>query len=55
MAERKEYVVDINGIPHTMLLDEQDVKRYGDRAVEVKAKQAEPANKARRPQNKSDK
>lgn len=51
MADRKLYTVDIGGTPHTMLLDADDAKRYGDRAVEVKA--AEPKNKARKPTNKS--
>ena len=48
--ERKLYTVDIGGVPHSMLLDADDAKRYGDRAVEVKA--AEPKNKARKPANK---
>jgi hypothetical protein len=47
----KEYVVDIGGIPHTVLLTDEDAKRYGDRATPVKAKT--PANKARKPANKS--
>ncbi len=51
MAERKEYVVLINDLPHNMLLDSEDVKRYGDRATEVKA--AEPKNKSRKPANKA--
>lgn len=51
MAERKEYVVLIDGLPHNMLLDAEDVKRYGDRASEVKA--AEPKNKSRKPANKA--
>ena len=42
----KEYEVEINGLKHTMLLDADDAKRYGDDAVEVK--QADkPANKSR--------
>jgi hypothetical protein len=46
-----EYTVTINGIDHTMLLDEEDAKRYGDKAVKA-AKQSQtkkataPANKA---------
>ena len=51
MAERKEYVVDIGGIPHTILLTDEDAERYGDKATPVKAKQ--PANKSRKPANKS--
>lgn len=47
---RKEYVVDIGGLEHTMLLDPEDARRYGDKAVEVKERK--PANKARQPQNK---
>lgn len=50
MADRKPYVVNIGGIPHTMLLDEHDAKRYGDAAVEVKART--PQNKARTADNK---
>ena len=51
--ERKEYVVTIGDLPHTMLLDEQDAARYGDRAVPVQEKAApKPANKSRTPQNK---
>ena len=51
MAERKLYTVEIGGHPHTMLLDADDAKRYGERAVEVKA--ATPENKSRKPANKS--
>lgn len=48
---RKAYTVDIGGVSHTLLLDSEDAKRYGDAAVEVK--QADrPANKARSAQNK---
>lgn len=53
MAERKEYVVTVGGIPHTLLLDEADAKRYGvaqepKKAKEPEAKQAPaPKNKAR--------
>lgn len=46
----KEYEVEINGVKHTLLLDPEDAKRYGDAAVETK--QAEPANKSRTAQNK---
>jgi hypothetical protein len=32
--DRVEYTVDINGIEHTMLLDEQSARRlYGDKAT----------------------
>lgn len=51
MSERKLYSVDIGGLLHTMLLDDEDAARYGDRAVEVK--QAKPENKSRTPGNKS--
>jgi len=45
----KEYIVDIGGLEHTMLLSDEDAKRMG--ATEVK--QAEkPANKARTASNK---
>lgn len=50
---RKEYTVTIGGVEHTLLLSSEDAKRYGDDAVETK--QAEPANKSRTAQNKSDK
>lgn len=43
--KRKEYVVTINDVEHTVLLDAEDAERYGDAAVEVKASKA-PANKA---------
>lgn len=48
---RKAYTVDIGGLTHTLLLDEEDAARYGDRAVEAKA--AEVKNKSRKPANKS--
>ena len=32
MADRKLYIVTINGIEHTMLLDSHDAKRYGSAA-----------------------
>lgn len=50
MAGLTEYRVTIGGVVHTMLLDEHDVERYGDQAVEVKA--AKPQNKAKTPSNK---
>lgn len=49
--KRKEYVLTINGVEHTVLLDAGDAERYGDAAVEVKAKAA-PANKAASAQTK---
>lgn len=42
--EPSEYTVDINGVEHTMLLTEEDAKRYGDSATKAKAKA--PANKS---------
>ena len=51
MTERKEYVVLIHDLPHTMLLDEEHARRYGDQATEVKA--AQSANKSRKPANKA--
>lgn len=47
----KTYVVTIGGIVHTMQLDDDDAKRLGDKAVEVKESSA-PANKARGAKNK---
>lgn len=49
-----EYTVDIDGIPHTLQLDEAAAKAYGDRAKKVGAK-AEPTleTKAQEPANKS--
>lgn len=51
MDDRKRYVVTLGGLEHTLLLTAEGAKRYGSRAVEVKAKA--PANKARTPRNKS--
>lgn len=51
---RKLYVVSLVGIEHTLLLTAEDAARYGAGAVEVKQSPA-PTNKARSPQNKSDK
>ena len=45
--DRKEYEVTIGGVVHTLLMSEQDAKRYGDAA-----KQRVPANKSRSAQNK---
>ena len=54
MAEgRKRYTVTIGGVKHTMLLTPAGARRYGDKAVEVKAR--EPENKSRQPRNKSGK
>lgn len=48
---RKEYVVEIGGVKHTMLLDPDDAeRRYGGRAVEVKSRTTQ--NKVRIPQDK---
>lgn len=51
MAVRKEYTVTIGGLPHTMLLSDEDAARYGKAAVAVKERSA-PANKSRTPKNK---
>lgn len=51
MADRKKYVVEIDGLSHFMLLDADDAQRYGDRATEVKA--VAPKNKSRKPANKA--
>lgn len=48
--ERKQYTVDVLGLPHTMLLDEQTAAQYGERAKLVEktsTKAKTPANKAR--------
>lgn len=48
-----EYTVEINGIEHTLQLDEEAAKRYGDAAKAVSAKaQKAPANKAAKPADK---
>ena len=42
----KEYTVTINGVEHTMQLDDANAKRYGDAAKAVSTKQAAaPKNK----------
>ena len=54
--DRKEYVVTIGGLSHTLLLDESDAQRYGDAAQAKKAvepKAVKPADKARTAPNKS--
>jgi hypothetical protein len=48
----KLYEVNIGGRVHTMRLSAEDAARYGDDAVEAKAKAA-PANKAKAPANKA--
>lgn len=48
--DRKPYTVNVAGVDHTMLLTDEDAKRYGVRA-QVKA--AEPKNKARTASNKT--
>lgn len=51
MAELKEYIVQIGGLPHRVQLDEAEAKRIG--AVPVEVKQAPvPQNKARTPRSK---
>lgn len=47
MAARSEYTVDIGGIPHTLLLTEQEAER-ADGVPKRKAR-AEVPNKARKP------
>jgi hypothetical protein len=44
--ELSEYTVEINGIEHTMQLDEETAKRYGDAARKSggKVKAAEPVS-----------
>lgn len=46
MDVRREYEVDIGGVPHTMLLSPEDAKRLRARPVE---KQVKPANKQVKP------
>lgn len=56
MADQREYKVMIGGLPHTFLLDPQQAKERGLTDQDLVVKRAEkPANKARTPQNKSDK
>lgn len=51
----KRYTVEINGIEHTMQLDEDDAKRLGAKVKAEPQKKAAkaPANKARSAKNKS--
>lgn len=52
MGELKEYDVDTgNGITTTMLLNEDDAEKLGDKASPA-SKKATPANKARSAQDK---
>jgi hypothetical protein len=44
------YEVDINGLPHTLMLTEEGAEAYGDRA---KKKGSTPSTKAKTPANKS--
>jgi hypothetical protein len=44
---RKEYTVTVGGVQHTMLLTDEDAKRYGDNA-----KAASAANKQGTAKNK---
>lgn len=44
----KEYTVEINGLPHTMQLSDEDAKRLG--VAETKSRA--PQNKARTVENK---
>lgn len=44
---RKEYRVTIGGLEHTLLLDEDDARRYGDAAQPASKAAPKPANKAR--------
>lgn len=41
----KEYVVGINGIPHTMRLNDADAKRYGDAAKPVNKAETKTGDK----------
>ena len=44
---RKEYVVTVGGVDHTMLLSDEDAKRYGDaaKAASAQNKQGSAKNK----------
>lgn len=48
-----EYEIEINGIKHTVLLSDEDAKKYGDAAAPVAEKAKAPGNKSRKPANKS--
>lgn len=47
------YEVDVAGIKHTMQLDAEDAKRYGNRAKKVTVKGAPATKQAAAPANKS--
>lgn len=50
----REYTVMINGLPHTLKLDDADAERMGAVPVAPPAtKMRAPKNKARTPRNKS--
>lgn len=51
MAELKTYEVTVHGLVHTVQLSDEDAKRYGDAAREVKAA-PKPENKGRSAANK---
>lgn len=42
----KDYTVTINGVEHTMQLDDEDAKRYGDAAQPARKAADKPAEKA---------
>jgi hypothetical protein len=51
-----EYEIEIVGIKHTVLLSDEDAKRYGDAATSVtksEPKAKTPINKSRKPANKA--
>lgn len=53
MPDLKEYEVQINGIPHTVQLSDEDAKRDKSAQPVTRAKAASaPANKAVTPENK---
>lgn len=47
----KEYKVEVNGIEHTFLYDDEEAEARGLKSADVKAADA-PANKARTARNK---
>lgn len=54
MAETKEYTLTIGGLPHTVLLSDEEAKRREGQIVDTerKSKAKAPANKAATPENK---
>lgn len=48
----QEYEIQINGIPHTVLLDDETAAKAGLLKPYVREKARKPANKAVTPQNK---